>query len=149
MKVILLDILEKVGKKGQLITVKNGYARNYLIPMKKALLATSHNIKMFEQSKRIEEKQRSEKINHALSRINQIKSIGALVFFMKSSETKRIFGSINANDISDHFFEIGISVKKSEIKMPKGLLRYLGVHQVIFNPHKNISVEFQVAVLSK
>ncbi|VFP83852.1 50S ribosomal protein L9 [Buchnera aphidicola] len=149
MKVILINSIDKLGQKGQLISVKNGYARNYLIPMKKALLATSENIKIFEQTRIFAEKKESEKINQIMNRINDLKLIGSVVFFMKSSKKNKIFGSIGVKDIINNLLLMGIFVKKHEIKLPQGLLRYLGIHQVIFNPYKNISTEIQVSILSK
>ncbi|VFP81651.1 50S ribosomal protein L9 [Buchnera aphidicola] len=149
MKVILLNTIEKLGKKGQIIFVKNGYARNYLIPTNKVLLATLSNIKIFEQNRILEEKQESEKIKKATKKINSMNLIGAIIFFMKSSEKKKIFGSIGIKDIIKQLSLIGIFVQKSEIKLPQGLLRYLGIHEVIFTPYKNISTVFKVVILSK
>ncbi|VFP81273.1 50S ribosomal protein L9 [Buchnera aphidicola (Cinara kochiana kochiana)] len=149
MKVILINSTEKLGKKGQLISVKNGYARNYLIPMKKALLATSKNIKIFKQTRIIAEKQKSEKINQAKNRINSIKLIGAMIFFVKSSKKNKIFGSIGIRDIVKNLLLMGIIVEKHEIKLPQGLLRYLGTHTVFFTPYKNMDTEIQVSILSK
>ncbi|ABJ90819.1 50S ribosomal protein L9 [Buchnera aphidicola] len=149
MKVILLHALEKLGKKGQLITVKNGYARNYLIPLEKALLATSENIKIFEKKRLFEEQQEAKKIDYANSRIKAIKLIGAIIFFMKSSKKRKIFGSIGVKDISKQLISLGLLIKKNEIKLPNGLLHYLGSHTVLFTPYKNISTEFKVVILSK
>ncbi|VAX76877.1 50S ribosomal protein L9 [Buchnera aphidicola] len=149
MKVILLNTIGKIGRKGKLIKVKNGYARNYLIPTKQALLATKENIELFEKNKIFKEKEESKKINHSIQRINIIKSIGAIVFFMKSSEKKKIFGSIGIKDIISNFYHMGILIHKHEIHLPKGLLRYLGLHQAIFTPYKNMSTTFTISILSK
>lgn len=148
MKVILLNTLDKIGKKGHIISVKNGYARNYLIPTQKALLATENNIKVFENTRTIEQKKETNKINHAVKRMNTMKLIGSVVFFMKSSKKNKIFGSIGIKDIIKNFYDMGILVHKSEIKLPNGLLRYLGVHTAIFAPYKNMSLKFKISILS-
>ncbi|VFP78376.1 50S ribosomal protein L9 [Buchnera aphidicola (Cinara cuneomaculata)] len=149
MKVILTNSIKKLGKKGQLISVKNGYGRNYLIPTKQALLATSKNIKIFEKNKIFAEKQKSKKIDQAMNRINLLKTIGSIVFFVKSSKKNKIFGSIGIKDIIQNLLLIGIVVEKHEIKLPQKLLRYLGIHKVIFTPYKNISTEIHISILSK
>ncbi|VFP88788.1 50S ribosomal protein L9 [Buchnera aphidicola (Cinara piceae)] len=149
MKVILLNTIETLGKKGQVIIVKNGYARNYLIPTSRALLATSNNIKIFEKTRIFAEKQELNKRKKAINSIKILKSIGAIIFFMKSSEKKKIFGSIGIKDIIKQLSLIGLLVQKNEIKLPQGLLRYLGIHEVVFTPYKNISTVFKVVILSK
>ncbi|MGI4816460.1 MAG: 50S ribosomal protein L9 [Janthinobacterium lividum] len=148
MKIILLNTINNMGKKGQLISVKKGYARNYLIPTSQALLATEKNIKIFERNRIYAEKEESKKINKAVERVNAIKLMGSIVFFMKSSKKNKIFGSISVKDIIETLSEIGFLVSKNEIKLPNGLLRYLGVHTIIFTPYKNISTKIQVSILS-
>ncbi|VFP86250.1 50S ribosomal protein L9 [Buchnera aphidicola (Cinara pseudotaxifoliae)] len=149
MKIILLNTIDNLGKKGQLISVKKGYARNYLIPTSQALLATSKNIKIFEKNRIHAEKEESKKINQAVKRINAVKLIGSIVFFVKSSKKNKIFGSVGVKDIIENLSEIGFLVSKNEIKLPNGLLRYLGIHTIVFTPYKNISTEIQVSILSK
>ncbi|WP_075432323.1 50S ribosomal protein L9 [Buchnera aphidicola] len=149
MKVILLTKLKNLGKLGQLITVRNGYARNYLIPKKKVILATDKNIKKFKDSILSLEKKQVEKINQANIRIKKIQSINSIIISKKTSEKKKIFGSVGVQDIIKALLEKGIKVKKQEIKLPNGLLRFLGDHQVIFSPYKNIFTNITISIINE
>ncbi|AEH39938.1 50S ribosomal protein L9 [Buchnera aphidicola (Cinara tujafilina)] len=148
MKVILLVTIKKLGKSGQLIHVKNGYARNYLIPKEKVILATNKNIKKFENSILNLEKQQNEKILEANVRIKKIQSIKSIIIYKKSSEKKKIFGSVGVSDIIKSLALQGIFVKKQEIKLPNGLLRYLGEHTVIFSPYKGICTNISISIIN-
>lgn len=149
MKVILLTKIKNLGKVGQLITVRNGYARNYLIPKQKGILATDENIKKFKDSILSLEKKQAEKINQANLRIKKIQSIHSIIISKKSSEKKKIFGSVGIKDIIKALLEKGIVVKKQEIKLPNGLLRFLGEHKVIFSPYKNIFTNITVSIINE
>lgn len=150
MKVILLSTIKNLGKYGQIIKVQKGYARNFLLPKNKVILATDKNIKEFEDNKLFAKKKKLEMIYNAKSRIKEIKSIdGSINIYKKSSEKKKIFGSVGIKDIVNALFLKGIKIKENEIQLPNGLLRYLGEHKVIFMPYKNLFIEFVVSIFTK
>lgn len=149
MEIILLSTIKNLGKIGKLIKVKNGYARNYLIPKEKAILATKENIKKFEDSTFNFEKKQIEQIKKAKSRIKIMQSIESIIITKKSSEKKKIFGSVGIPDIINALALKGILVKKKEIKLPNGLLRFLGDHNIIFSPYKNISTNLKVSIINE
>ncbi|CUR53346.1 50S ribosomal protein L9 [Buchnera aphidicola] len=149
MKIILINSIKNLGKSGQLKTVKNGYARNYLFPKELAILATPENILKMKKQKIIYEKKKLFFISEAKRKIKEIKKLGTIIIFVKSNTQKKIFGSVNASQISKKITQLGIVVKKNEIKLNDGLLRYLGDHFVTYEPYKNININIKISILCK
>ncbi|WP_343183523.1 50S ribosomal protein L9 [Buchnera aphidicola] len=149
MKVILLISFNKLGNIGDIIQVKPGYARNFLFPKDIAIPAIKKNIEYFENRKKILKEKLLNKLKKAHTRIKLIKKIKKIVIFSKSGSTGKLFGSINSRDISRKLYELGIKVKKSEIKLKNGLIRSLGEYKVLFQPHKDVSTNINVIVSSK
>ena len=149
MNVILLTSFKKLGILGDVVTVKPGFARNFLFPKGIASPATQENIEYFENQKRILEQKKSQKLFLIKKRVEEVRKINKIVIFSKSGNKGKLFGSINARDISRKFSELGIKIKKSEIKFKKGVLRTLGDHFILFQPHKDIYTEIKVSIVSK
>ncbi|CAL4325616.1 50S ribosomal protein L9 [Buchnera aphidicola (Eriosoma lanigerum)] len=148
MQVILLEKIDKLGKIGELIQVRSGYARNFLIPKGKAVIGTKKNIELFEiQRKKIE----LEKINQlslAKIRADKVINLGLIHIYVKSGEEGKLFGSIGARDIANRISELGVLVKKSEIKLSSGLIRNIGIYEVIFQPHLEHTISIKINVSS-
>ena len=125
MEVILLDKIDKLGNLGDIRQVKSGYARNYLIPQGKALLATEESRKLYEE-RRTELEQRLKTKQGVLSvKADKARSI-RLSFSRRASEEGRLYGSVNLLDIERELIRQGIEVEKRQINMPQGIIRHTG-----------------------
>lgn len=149
MKVILLSNVHNLGNIGKILQVNNGYARNYLIPKEKAMIATPENILKFKKYQLHIDQKNELYIKTAKQRIEKIRSLGPIIIHAVSSDQKKIFGSITANDIAEKINALGFFIKKSEIKFSFGALRNLGVHKISFVPYKNIKIDIEISILPK
>ncbi len=144
MKIILLKDVDKIGKAGDVKTVKDGFARNFLFPKKMAELATPSALKIWEkrreQIKKLEEQKRTELQNLA----DKIKSI-SLTVYLKSGENQEAFGSATVKDIMDALMEQGIIVEKSAIILEKPIKTF-GEHIVPVDLGCEIKTELKISV---
>jgi len=148
MNVILLDKVENLGAIGDLVTVKPGYGRNFLIPSGKAALATQANIAEFEAK-------RSELEEHAAGEMTSAKARAALVEGMElvipanvGAEGK-LFGSVGPIDIAEAFEKVGVEVARSEIRMPDGPIHEIGDFSVGLHLHTDVNVDVTVKVVTE
>ncbi|QIQ41552.1 MAG: 50S ribosomal protein L9 [Buchnera aphidicola (Aphis urticata)] len=149
MEVILLFKVNKLGDSGKIVKVKSGYARNYLIPTGKAILADKTNIESFEAQQVKLKEENINKLLIAKSRAEKVKQIKSITISSKVGKEKKIFGSVGIRDIITEMSRIGIKINKKEIKLPNGVLRHIGEHQVIFQPHNEIYENFIVNITEK
>lgn len=148
MKVILISSFKNLGKIGDLITVKSGYARNFLFPKEIALPAVKKNIEYFENRKKIIEEKKNKRLQIANSRVQEIKKMSSIKIFAKSGDKGKLFGSINIRDISEKLNEIGINVHYSELKLINSRgLRSIGEYSVLFQPHKDVYTYIKLIIL--
>ncbi len=147
-KIILLS-KNKLGKVGNIVNVKSGYARNYLIPYDIAIYATSENIKKFnEQMSSILEIKRKE-----LYEINllykKIFSLSPLIIKSKCSKNNRLFGSINSNYISKIISnKINFNIPKNFVILPNGPLKYLSEYKIFIHLYKKKKFDFFIKIIS-
>jgi large subunit ribosomal protein L9 len=145
MQVILLQKVDNVGGIGDLVRVKSGYARNYLIPQGKATLATPANIAKFE-SRRVElEVQAAAELAAAQARAKKLEGL-VLKIEMQAGTEGKLFGSVGTVDIAEEIGKRGIEVERSEIRLPDGPLRVVGEHQIELHLHADVNVEVTVAI---
>lgn len=149
MEVILLLKMKKLGDSGAVVHVKSGYARNFLIPKGKAILANKKNIESFEAQRIALEKENISKLLIAQSRAEKIKQIKSIVISSKVGKEGKIFGSIGIRNIIKEMTLLGIKVNKKEIKLPNGVLRQVGEHKIIFQPHNKVHEYFIVNIVAK
>lgn len=149
MEVILLFKVNKLGNSGQVVKVKSGYARNYLIPQGKAILANKKNIQSFEAQQVKLQEENISKLLVAQSRAEKVKQLKSIKIFSKVRKENKIFGSVGVREIIKEMSHIGIKTNKKEIKLPNGVLRHIGEHQIIFQPHSEVCQHFIVHVMSK
>ena len=146
MKVILLQSDDNLGEIGEIVNVKSGYARNYLIPNKKASIATQKNITYF--SKWIE----NQKIKEAKTRVNiellakQLDKL-TLKFTLKAGENDKLFGSVTSQMISDEIENLGYSVDKKEIILEEPI-KSSGSYKVIINLGYELDTKIKIKVLA-
>src|ERR1700734_1990578 len=114
MEVILLERIARLGAVGETVKVKNGYARNFLIPMKKALRASEDNKKVFEERRQITEERNAKAWGEAEARAAKIAGI-ALTLVRQASQEGKLYGSVTVRDIAEALKEAGHEVPKSQI----------------------------------
>ena len=148
MEIILLEKVDNVGAIGDRVTVKSGFARNYLIPQGKATLATPANIAKFEAIRAELEAKAATELGAAQARANKIEGQIVRIKALAGTEGK-LFGSIGTIDIAEALEKLGFDVERSEVRLPEGPLRVVGEHQVELHLHSDVNVEITVAVESE
>ena len=146
MKIILLENVRKIGSIGEIIEVKRGFARNYLIAQKKALFASKENIKEVEKIKSELNKKDQEKKNLAKEIDEKLKN---KEFEIKklSTENKELYGSVKPTEISKLLNEIEkIDIKPSQIQLNKEI-KTLGIFKILINLHSEVQAEISIKVL--
>ena len=143
MQVILLENVANVGKLGDLVNVKAGYARNFLVPQGKATVATEENVAKFEERRAELEKMSADKLQAAQARAKEFEG-QAIEIASRASDEGKLFGSVGVFEIADAFTEKGLDLNKSEVRLPEGPLKELGEHEVEIAVHSE--VVFNVAV---
>ena len=146
MNVILLDNVENLGSIGDLVKVKPGYGRNYLLPQGKAALATPENIKEIEARRADLEKAAAEELAAAKKRAESINGIELVVPANVGSEGK-LFGSVGPVDIAAAFEKIQIEVERAEIRMPDGPIHEVGDFAIGVHLHPEVDAEVMVRVV--
>jgi large subunit ribosomal protein L9 len=148
MQVILLDRVINLGNLGDQVDVKSGYARNFLIPTGKAVVATKANIDYFETQRAEIEAKTVDAISLANTRAESIRSLGTVEIRSKSGREGKLFGSVGARSIADAITKAGIEVEKSEIRLPNGVIRNIGSHEVRLQLHSEVLVDFTVNIVA-
>jgi len=145
MKIILLEKIEKLGSLGDVVEVKNGYARNFLLPKGKALRATSENIKYFEDKADELKKKNDADISEATKEINKITD-KTFIIIRQAGENGQLFGSVTTRDIAKILEETGIStISKSQISLLEPI-KNLGIFEVKVNLHAEVSCVIKINV---
>ena len=146
MNVILLDNVENLGSIGDLVKVKPGYGRNFLIPQGKAALATPENMKAIEARRAELEKAAAEELANAQARAKTIDGMELVIPANAGAEGK-LFGSVGPIDIVDAFEKVQVAVERSEIRMPDGPIHEVGEFEVGVHLHPEINAEIKIRVV--
>ena len=149
MQVILLDKIAHLGKVGDQVNVKSGFARNYLIPQGKAVMATKANIEHFEARRAELEEKAAQALAAAVDRAARLEALGSVTIASKAGDEGRLFGSIGTRDIADAITAKGVEVAKSEVRLPNGLIRTLGEHEVTFQFHGEVCSHLNVVIVAE
>jgi len=137
MQIILLEKVGNVGNLGDVVKVKAGYARNYLIPRGMAKRATPENLKLLEEKRAELEKTAADKLTAAQAMAEKIEG-AALRIVQKSGVDGRLFGSVGTADIVEALKAQGVTIEKSQVRMPSGPLRNVGEHPVTIALHTDV-----------
>jgi large subunit ribosomal protein L9 len=148
MDVILLEKVKNLGSLGARVSVKPGYGRNFLIPKGKAVPATEANIAAFDARRAELERQEAEVLAAAQSRAAQLAEI-AVVIAAKSGDEGKLFGSVGTRDIAEAITASGVSVDKSEVRLPNGAIRNTGEYTVTLHLHSDVNAEVSVTVVAE
>jgi large subunit ribosomal protein L9 len=146
MQIILLDKVGKLGNLGDVVNVKPGYARNYLIPGKMARRATEAAIKEFEGRRAELEKAAAAKLATAQALGEQMTGKTVRIS-QKAGVDGRLFGSVTNADIAEALTKMGMATQKSQVRLPTGPLKTVGEHPVSVAPHSDVVVEVTVHVV--
>lgn len=148
MEVILLETVAKLGELGDKVTVKSGYGRNFLIPQKKAVPATADNLVEFEARRAELEQAATEKLTEAKTRAEAIDAL-SITITTKAGEEGKLFGSITVRDVADACEAKGVSVEKSEVRLPEGPIRELGEFEIDIHLHPEVDAVLKLAVVAE
>ena len=144
MKVILTTTIKKLGKIGDSVSVKPGYARNYLFPNNMALRENKKNIQYYEKIKDEMQKNEETKLTEAKKLIDEIKKI-KILFNREADEKDQLYGSISKKEIIDYLSENNLKVKSDDVVI-RNQIKSIGEHTIEINPYENISEEFLIIV---
>lgn len=147
MKVILLETIKNLGALGEIVNVKPGYGRNFLVPKNKAKFATLTNIEEFELKRADLEKEAARIFAVAQERATTFKDLTVVIPAMASDEGK-LFGSIGINEIKDALSKQAIDVNKREIILKDALIHSLGDYVIDIQVHPEILVSINIQVIS-
>jgi len=147
MQLILLENVPSLGKAGDLVKVSDGYGRNYLIPQKKALLATEKSLKVIEHQKR-QVQQRMEKTKKDAEKMGQRIEVLSCTFVKTVGESGKLFGSVTSMDIENYLKENGIDVDRKKISLEEPI-KNLGMFTVPIKLHSEVTANLKVWVVQE
>ena len=145
MEIILLEKIDNVGGVGDKVTVKPGYARNFLIPQGKATLATPENVAKFEAQRAELLAKAQDELTRAQGRAAQLEG-QVLNISAKAGVEGKLFGSVGTLDIVEACDALGTPVERSEVRLPEGPIRLAGEHKIELHLHSDVNVELLVNV---
>ncbi len=148
MEVILLEKVHNLGNLGKQVTVKPGYARNYLLPKGKAVTATPENKRKFELRRAELEKAAQEIFSKAQERAKTFENI-LLEVAARASDEGKLFGSVGPRELVEAFEKLGLEVDKAEILLPEGPFRQTGEHEVSLQLHSDIRVAVKLMIIAE
>jgi len=148
MQVILMEKLANLGNLGDVVKVKDGYARNYLIPQGKAKRATDENLKAFEARRAELEKAQAAALVQAQERGARLEGL-VLKITQKAGVDGRLFGSVTNYDIVEALQKQGFEVERSQVRMPAGPIKQIGDNAITVALHTDVVVNITVSVLGE
>ena len=144
MNIILLERVEKLGQMGELVSVKSGYARNFLLPKCKAVFASKENIKIFEEKKSQLEGENITRKKEAQNLADNI-NFKEVILIRAASESGQLYGSVSAKDISNAVTDAGLSINKSQVDLNKAL-KTLSYEDISIKLHPEISIKLKLNI---
>ena len=147
MQVILLDKIARLGGLGDTVEVKSGFARNFLIPQGKAVMATKANLEVFEARRAELEAKLAGVLAAAEARAAQIAALENVTIASKSGDEGKLFGSIGTRDVAEAITAAGVAVAKSEVRMGN-VLRNTGEYEVVVQLHADVKATVQIQVVA-
>lgn len=144
MQIILLERVPKLGQMGEIVTVRDGYARNFLIPQRKALRATEQAKKDFER-RRVQLEARNLELKQEAQKAAALIDGESVTILRQAGESQQLYGSVNARDIAEAFTAAGISLDRKQV-MLDAPLKTLGIHEVTVALHPEVEVKLKVNV---
>ena len=149
MDIILLDKIANLGGLGDKVTVKSGYARNFLFPQGKAVPATKVNVEKFEQRRAELEAKISKQHSAAQARADKITALGEVTIASPAGDEGKLFGSVGTRDIAAAITAAGVEVTKSEVKLPVGTLRETGEFEIDLQIHSDVTATIKLVIIQE
>ena len=149
MDIILLDKIANLGGLGDQVSVKAGYARNFLFPQGKAVPATKDNVAKFEARRAELEAKIAEALTAAQARADQLAALEAVTIASPAGDEGKLFGSVGTRDIADAITAAGVAVTKAEVKLPTGTLRELGEYDIDVQLHSEVTATAKVVIVAE
>ena len=147
MEVILFETVQNLGRVGDQVKVKPGYARNFLIPQGKAALATPEAVAKVEARRAELEQQEAEQLSAAKVKAEQIEG-KSFTIARKAGEEGKLFGSVGTTDLVDAMAEDGVEVTRHEVLLPDGPLRQIGEYDIQLRLHTDVEANIHVSVVA-
>lgn len=148
MEVILLEKIDRLGGLGDLVNVKAGYARNYLLPKGVAKLATAENVAEIEARRAELEKQATESLKVSEDRRDKINEL-SISITAKSATEGKLFGSIGNTDIADAVTAAGVELAKREVRLPDGPIRVAGDYEITLHLHADVNATLKLTIIGE
>tara|TARA_B100001113_G_scaffold351036_1_gene349308 strand:+ start:1925 stop:2371 length:447 start_codon:yes stop_codon:yes gene_type:complete len=145
MKIILLDKIQRLGEIGDVVDVNSGYARNFLIPQKKAAFASDKNIAEVEEKKEELAAMSADVLTQAEARAKALEGSECEIL-VPVTEEGALYGSVGTRDISEAFMKNEVHIDKSEVQLPDGPIKEIGEHNIVISVHPEVSIEVLVKV---
>jgi large subunit ribosomal protein L9 len=143
-----MERIENLGALGDVVDVKSGFARNFLVPQKKAKTATKSNIAEFEHLRADLEKAAAERTKAAEDRLTAVKGVGDLEIEVRAGVGGKLFGSVSNNEIAELITEKGVKVERREVRMPDGPIRNIGDYEILVHLHGGVEATVKVSVVA-
>ena len=149
MRIILLESVESLGGIGDIVDVRAGYGRNYLLPQGKAAPATEEQIAAFEERRADLMAMERERMAATTARAAQVQAVLPLTIIANAGPVGKLYGSVGPAEISAGFEEAGVEVSRSEVQMPDGPIKELGEHPVTLKLHADVQQEATIRVVGQ
>lgn len=146
MQVILREKIRKLGNLGDSVNVKPGFARNYLVPTGRAMIASKENLAKFEAERAELERKAKDVLNVAKARADKLKEL-SITIHASAGAGGKLFGSIGTRDISEAISAKGVKVERHEIRLSQGVIRQVGEYEVGIHFHSDVDFNIKVNVL--
>lgn len=148
MQIILLEKVQNLGQLGDVVKVKDGYARNFLIPQGKAKRANTANLAEFEARRAELEKAQAELLAKAQAQAEKLEGLTVQIS-QKAGVDGRLFGSVTNHDIADAIVAQGFELDKGAVRMPDGPIKHVGDHSLVVALHSDVTATITVSVLGE
>ncbi len=145
MEVILLEKIDNLGNLGDMVKVRAGYGRNYLVPGGKAVYATDENRAKFEAHRAELEKAAADVLTAAKQRQESLEGM-TVTITTKVGDEGKLFGSVGTTDISDAVTNAGVKITKQEVRLPAGPIRQTGEYMIEIHLHPEVNVQIKIIV---
>jgi large subunit ribosomal protein L9 len=146
MEIILIEKIDRLGGLGDLVNVKSGFARNYLLPTGKAKVATAANIAEVAARRAELEKSAAEALAAAIAKRDQLAKLEVNITSKSGTEGK-LFGSVGNSDIADAVTAAGVAIAKREVRLPEGPIRLAGTYEITVHLHADVDAVVKVTVI--
>jgi len=148
MQVILMERIENLGSIGDIVDVKAGFGRNFLVPQKKAKTATKENIAEFETIRAELEQAAAALTKSAQDRLIAVNGVGELTIEVRAGQEGKLFGSVSNNEIAEAITAKGVAVERREVRMPEGPIRNIGEYDITIYLHTDVETTVKVNVVA-